>query len=84
MYGIYDKGGVFLLIGHIGPSWTSNCFDLNYPENALCIYQKDSQSNRFDFSIQYKLKEVNRVPKITRDMEKTGPIAPNPKWNRTT
>ncbi|GFP92612.1 cytochrome b6, partial [Phtheirospermum japonicum] len=25
----FDKGGVFLLIGHIGPGWTSNCFDLN-------------------------------------------------------
>lgn len=52
MYGIYDKGGVFLLIGHIGPSWTSNCFDLNYPENALCIYQKDGQSNLFLDSIE--------------------------------
>lgn len=49
MYGIYDKGGVFLLIG---PSWTSNCFDLNYPENALCIYQKDVQSNLFLDSIE--------------------------------
>ncbi|KAL3648547.1 40s ribosomal protein S15 [Castilleja foliolosa] len=37
MYGIFDKGGVFLLIGHIGLGWTSNCFDLNYLENALCI-----------------------------------------------
>ena len=52
MYGIYDKGRVFLLIGHIGPSWTSNCFDLNYPENALCIYQKDGQSNLFLDSIE--------------------------------
>nr|QVV41431.1 hypothetical protein [Bridelia tomentosa] len=23
---------------HIGPSRTSNCFDLNYPEDALYIY----------------------------------------------
>jgi hypothetical protein len=23
---------------HIGPSQTSNCFDLNYPEDALYIY----------------------------------------------
>ena len=59
MYGIYDKGGVFLLIGHIGPSWTSNCFDLNYPEDALIfIYilyqkdQKDGQSNLFLDSIE--------------------------------
>lgn len=47
MYGIYDKGGVFL---SIGPGWTSNCFDFHYPENALCIYciyQKDGQSNLF-------------------------------------
>lgn len=44
---------------HIGPSWTSNCFDLNYPENAMPdIYQKDGQSNLFLDS----LKEVNRVP----------------------
>ena len=53
MYGIYDKGGVFLLIGHIGPSWTSNCFDLNYLEDALYIlYQKDRQSNLFLDSIE--------------------------------
>ncbi|KAG5569016.1 hypothetical protein H5410_063976 [Solanum commersonii] len=30
------------------PSWTSNCFDLNYPENVMPdIYQKDGQSNLF-------------------------------------
>ena len=23
---------------HLGPNWTSNCFDLNYPENALYRY----------------------------------------------
>ena len=46
---------------HIGPGQTSNCFDLNYPEDALYIlilYQKDGQSNLFLDS----LKEVNRVP----------------------
>ncbi|BBG97126.1 Exostosin family protein [Prunus dulcis] len=52
---------------HIGPSRTSNCFDLNYPEDALYIiyiyiskiylsnillYQKDGQSNRFLDSIE--------------------------------
>ena len=40
---------------HIGPSWTSNCFDLNDPENALYrypIYQKDGQSNLFLDSIE--------------------------------
>uniref|UniRef100_A0A3Q7IU09 Uncharacterized protein n=1 Tax=Solanum lycopersicum TaxID=4081 RepID=A0A3Q7IU09_SOLLC len=43
----------------IGPSWTSNCFDLNFPENAMPhIYKKDGQSNLFLDS----LKEVNRVP----------------------
>ena len=63
-----------------------NCmFCVSYcPEG--CIYQKDGQSNLFYFQIQQKLKEVNRVPKITRDMEKAGPITPipNPKWNVTT
>lgn len=53
MYGIYNKGGVFLLIGHIGPGRTSNCFDLNYPEDTLSyIYQKDGQSNLFFDSIE--------------------------------
>lgn len=38
---------------HIGPSRTSNCFDLNYPEDALyIIYQKDGQSNLFLDSIE--------------------------------
>ena len=38
---------------HIGPSRTSNCFDLNYPEDALYIlYQKDGQSNLFLDSIE--------------------------------
>lgn len=38
---------------HIGPSRTSNCFDLNYPEDALYIlYQKDGQSNIFLDSIE--------------------------------
>ena len=59
MYGIYDKGGSIDRSCHIGPSWTSNCFDLNYPENAMPdIYQKNGQSNLFLDS----LKEVNRVP----------------------
>lgn len=50
----------------IGPSWTSNCFDLNYPENALYIYQKDGQSNLFLDSIEAQRKEVNRVPNNER------------------
>uniref|UniRef100_A0A3Q7EVS8 Uncharacterized protein n=1 Tax=Solanum lycopersicum TaxID=4081 RepID=A0A3Q7EVS8_SOLLC len=59
MYGIYDKGGSIDRSCHIGPSWTSNCFDLNYPENPMPdIYQKYGQSNLFLDS----LKEVNRVP----------------------
>ena len=40
---------------NIGPSQTSNCFDLNYPEDALYIlilYQKDGQSNLFLDSIE--------------------------------
>ena len=40
---------------HIGPSRTSNCFDLNYPEDALylyILYQKDGQSNLFLDSIE--------------------------------
>lgn len=38
---------------HIGPSRTSNCFDLNYLEDALYIlYQKDGQSNLFLDSIE--------------------------------
>lgn len=39
---------------HIGPSRTSNCFDLHYPEDALyiSIYQKDVQSNLFLDSIE--------------------------------
>lgn len=41
---------------HIGPSWTSNCFNLNYPEDALYIkyqiYQKDGQSNLFLDSLE--------------------------------
>lgn len=40
---------------HIGPNRTSNCFDLNYPEDALYIlilYQKDGQSNLFLDSIE--------------------------------
>lgn len=42
---------------HIGANWMSNCFDLNYPENALYryrypIYQKDGQSNLFLDSIE--------------------------------
>ncbi|GAY31725.1 hypothetical protein CUMW_286240 [Citrus unshiu] len=43
MYGIYDKGGVLEWSissdrsCHIGPNRTSNCFDLNYPEDALYI-----------------------------------------------
>lgn len=58
MYGIYDKSGVLEYIDrscHIGPNWTSNCFDLNYPENALyryLIYQKDGQFNLFLDSIE--------------------------------
>jgi hypothetical protein len=40
---------------HIGPSQTSNCFDLNYPEDALSIlYQKNGQSNLFLDSIEAK------------------------------
>ena len=40
---------------HIGPSRTSNCFDLNYPEDALYIlYQKNGQSNPFLDSIEAK------------------------------
>jgi hypothetical protein len=42
---------------HIGANLMSNCFDLNYPENALyryrySIYQKDGQSNLFLDSIE--------------------------------
>lgn len=53
MYGLYAKSGVLGSIDrscHRVPSWTSNCFDLNYSDNALDrypIYQKDSQSNLF-------------------------------------
>lgn len=42
----------------IGPSRTSNCFDLNYPEDALYIYiilllsKKNGQSNPFLDSIE--------------------------------
>jgi hypothetical protein len=42
---------------HIGPNRTSNCFDFNYPEDALYIlilYQKDGQSNLFLDSIEAK------------------------------
>jgi len=40
---------------HIGPSQTSNCFDLNYPEDALStLYQKNGQSNLFLDSIEAK------------------------------
>lgn len=47
---------------HIGPSRTSNCFDLNYPEDALYIlYQKDGQSNLFLDSIEAQRGEFNRV-----------------------
>ena len=61
MYGIYDKGGVLEWSissdrsCHIGPNRTSNCFDLDYPEDALYIlilYQKDGQSNLFLDSIE--------------------------------
>ena len=61
MYGIYDKGGVLEWSissdrsCHIGPNRTSNCFHLNYPEDALYIlilYQKDGQSNLFLDSIE--------------------------------
>ena len=55
MYGIYDKGGSSDRSCHIGPNRTSNCFDLNYPEDALYIlilYQKDGQSNLFLDSIE--------------------------------
>lgn len=40
---------------HIGPSRTSNCFDLNYPEDALHIlilYQIKKMDNQTYFSIQ--------------------------------
>ncbi|KAK9180289.1 hypothetical protein WN943_029497 [Citrus x changshan-huyou] len=71
MYGIYDKGGVLEWSissdrsCHIGPNRTSNCFDLNYPEDALYIlilYQKDGQSNLFLDSI-----EAQRADSFTDD-----------------
>ena len=37
---------------HIGPSWTSNCFDLNYPDNALYIKYVKKMDNQTYFSIQ--------------------------------
>jgi len=53
---------------HIGPSRTSNCFDLNYPEDTLYIskYQKDVQSNLFLDSIEAQRSEYGT--QITRDM----------------
>jgi hypothetical protein len=40
---------------HIGPSQTSNSFDLNYSEDVLSIlYQKNGQSNLFLDSIEAK------------------------------
>ena len=50
MYGIYDKGISIDWSCHIGSSRASNCFDLNYPKDAL--YQKDRQSNLFLNSIE--------------------------------
>ncbi len=35
------------------PDRTANCFDLNYPEDTLYIYQKDIQSNLFLDSIEF-------------------------------
>jgi len=74
---------------HIGPNRTSNCFDLNYPEDALYIIYINIISKRWTIK---PISRFNRSPKrwirsqITRDMEKAGPITPipNPKWNVTT
>ncbi|KAK7821482.1 protein ycf2 [Quercus suber] len=48
MYGIYDKGISIDWSCHIGSSRASNCFDLNYPKDAL--YKKID--NQTYFSIQ--------------------------------
>lgn len=61
---------------HIGPSQTSNCFDLNYPEDTLYIYQKDVQSNLFLDSIEAQRSEYGT--QIAIDMSKAGPITPIP------
>ena len=61
---------------HIGPNRTSNCFDLNYPEDALLLYQKDGQSNLFLDSIEAQRSEYGT--QITIDMSKAGPITPIP------
>jgi hypothetical protein len=53
---------------HIGPSRTSNCFDLNYPEDTLYIYQKDAQSNLLLDSIEAPRSEYGTQIKIRRDM----------------
>jgi hypothetical protein len=41
---------------HIGPSQTSNCFNLNYPEDALSILykKKNGQLNLFLDAIEAK------------------------------
>ena len=50
MYGKYDKSISIDWSCHIGSSQESNCFDLNYPEDAL--YKKDRQANLFLDSIE--------------------------------
>ena len=77
MYGIYDKGGVLEWSissdrsCHIGPNRTSNCFDLNYPEDALYIIYINIISKRWTIK---PISRFNRSPKrwigsqITRDM----------------
>lgn len=57
---------------HIGPSQTSNCFDLNYPGDTLYISKRCTIKpiSRFNRSLK------NMVPKI--DMSKAGPITPIP------
>ena len=78
MYGIYDKGGSIDRSCHIGPGQTSNCFDLNYLEDALYIlYQKDRQSNLFLDSIEAP-KRSEYGTQIPIDMSKAGPITPIP------
>ena len=63
---------------HLGPNWTSNCFDLNYPENAMPdIYQKDGQSNLFLDSIEAP-KRSEYGTQIPIDMSKAGLITPIP------
>ena len=59
---------------HIGPGQTSNCFDLNYPEDTLYISKRCTIK---------PISRFNRSPneygtQITIDMAKAGLITPIP------